>query len=95
MGVVFQAIWYGDEVSVPASTPSTQSSTRLTPTLSLALAATVTVLLTVAPFAGEVMEVDGGVVSPDPPPNREYSKRFGEPVPGFVTLFGVELLMSA
>ena len=64
--------------------------------MSLALAATVTVLLTVAPLAGEVIDVVGGVVSPgDPPPNREYSKRFGEPVPAPVTLLGVELLMSA
>ena len=29
------------------------------------------------------------------PPNSEYSRRFGEPVPGLVTLFGVELLISA
>ena len=31
-------------------------------------AVTFTVPLTVAPFAGEVMEVVGGVVSPPPPP---------------------------
>ncbi len=34
----------------------------MTPTLSLALAVTLTVALTVAPFAGAVMEVVGGVV---------------------------------
>ena len=55
-----------------------------------------TVPLTVAPFAGEVIDVVGGVVSPAaPPPKSEYSRRFGEPVPGFVTLFGVELAISA
>ena len=28
-------------------------------------------------------------------PKIEYSNRFGDPVPGLVTLFGVELLISA
>ena len=64
--------------------------------MSFALAATVTVPLTVAPFPGEVIDVVGGVVSPPPPPPKiEKSSRFGEPLPGFVTLFGVELAISA
>jgi hypothetical protein len=62
--VVFHANEYGAVVSVPATAPSTSSSTRLTPTSSLALADTVVVPLTVAPFPGEVIEVLGGVVSP-------------------------------
>jgi hypothetical protein len=28
-------------------------------------------------------------------PNKEYSSRLGEPVPGFVTLFSVALLIIA
>ena len=60
------------------------------------MAETVVVPLTVAPFVGDVIAVVGGVVSPgDPPPNREYRRRFGEPVPAFVSLLGVELLISA
>jgi hypothetical protein len=66
--VVFHENEYGDDVSVEWSEPSTKSSTRLTPTLSLALAETVTVPLTVAPLAGDVIDVVGGVVSPPPPP---------------------------
>jgi hypothetical protein len=38
--------------------------------LSLAVADTVTVPLTVAPLAGEVIDVVGGVVSPPPPPPK-------------------------
>ena len=57
---------------MPVSAPSTKSSTRVTPTLSLAFAATVTVPLTVAPLAGEVIDVVGGVVSPGgAPPKSE------------------------
>ena len=41
--VVSHANWKGAAVSVAASTPSTSISTRVTPTLSLALAATLTV----------------------------------------------------
>ncbi len=54
---------YGDVVSVPARAPSIQNSTRVTPTLSVAVAVTLTVPLTVAPLAGAVMDVVGGVVS--------------------------------
>ena len=36
-----------------------------------------------------------GVGVGPPPVNREKSSRLGEPVPAFVTLFGVELLMIA
>ena len=82
-------------MSVPASEPSTKSSTRLTPTLSAAIAETVTVPLTVAPPAGEVIDVVGGVVSPGAAPKSESSSRFGEPVPGLVTLFAVAFASSA
>ena len=93
---MLQANAYGEVVSVPASVPSTKSSTRLTPTLSLALAETVTVPLTVAPFSGAVIDVVGGVVSPGfGPPKRASSSRFGDPVPAFVTLFAVAFASSA
>jgi hypothetical protein len=61
--VVFQLKEYGDELSVEASAPSTHNSTRVTPTLSLALAVTVVVPLTFAPAAGEVIDVAGASVS--------------------------------
>jgi 5,10-methenyltetrahydromethanopterin hydrogenase len=62
--VVFQAIEYGALVSGgPASTPSRRNWTLVTPTLSEALALTVIVPDTVAPFAGEVMLAEGAVVS--------------------------------
>ena len=44
--------------------PSSLNCTALTATLSVALAETVIVPLTVAPFAGAVMLTIGGVVSP-------------------------------
>ncbi len=50
-------------VSVHFSTPSTKNSTRLTPTLSLAVAVIVYVPETVAPSAGAVSVTAGGVVS--------------------------------
>src|SRR5689334_8527252 len=62
--VVFQLHAYGEEVSVDCSTPSRRNSTLVTPTLSLALAVTLTVADTVAPFAGAVIEAVGAVVSP-------------------------------
>src|SRR5687767_7608092 len=55
---------YGAVVSVATTVPSTRNSTRVTPTLSLALAEIVTVPLTVAPAAGEVSDTVGCVVSP-------------------------------
>jgi hypothetical protein len=61
--VVFQLHEYGDVVSVACSTPSRRISTLVTPTLSDADAATVVVPETVAPFAGAVIEVEGGCVS--------------------------------
>ena len=65
--------------------------------MSLAFAETVTVALTVAPLAGEVIDVVGGVESPGggAAPKSESSSRFGEPVPGFVTLFAVVFASSA
>ena len=53
--------------------------------------------LTVAPAVGEVIDVVGGVVSPGggAAPKSESSSRFGEPVPGFVTLFDVVFASSA
>src|SRR6266516_207980 len=62
--VVSKAIEYGAVVSsTPLLTPSSWSCTPATPTLSEALAVTVTVPDIVAPFAGEVMLTVGGVVS--------------------------------
>src|SRR5437762_222289 len=62
--VVSQEIWNGAVVtSVPKFAPSTLNCTPATPTLSEALAVTVTVAETVAPALGEVTETDGGVVS--------------------------------
>src|SRR5437879_13391865 len=49
--------------SAPRLTPSSLSCTPTTPTLSVALAETVTVPETVAPAAGAVIDTVGGVVS--------------------------------
>src|SRR5439155_663855 len=55
---------YGALVSsAPSGAPSTKNCTPTTPTLSEALAATVSVPCTVAPFTGDVMFTAGGVVS--------------------------------
>src|SRR5437868_8307329 len=62
---VFQEVTKGSAVtSAPRLTPSTLNWTPTTPTLSLALADTVTALATVAPAAGAVIETTGGVRSP-------------------------------
>src|SRR5882724_10941315 len=62
--VVSMEIEYGALRSSAASAiPSPKNCTPTTPTLSAALAASVTVPLTVAPFAGAVMPTVGGVVS--------------------------------
>ncbi len=50
-------------VSVPASTPSTPSSTLVTATLSVAVIDTRTDRETTAPAAGDVIDTVGGVVS--------------------------------
>jgi hypothetical protein len=62
--VVFRDCEYGVAVcSEPKSTPSSRNCTLAMPILLEALAVTVTVLETVAPDAGEVMDtVGGGVV---------------------------------
>src|SRR5262249_25007083 len=61
---VFQETEYGALVSsAPSATPSLKNCTPATPTLAEALADTVTVPDTVAPFAGAVTLADGGVVS--------------------------------
>src|SRR5439155_1751048 len=61
---VFQEVEYGAAVSsAPSAPPSRRNCTPATPTLSEAVALTVTVDDTVAPFAGDVMLTDGGVVS--------------------------------
>jgi hypothetical protein len=61
---VFQEIEYGEAASsAPELAPSSWNCTFATPTLSVALALTVTVPETVAPFVGPVMETVGGVVS--------------------------------
>src|SRR5439155_3411576 len=62
--VVFQDIEYGAVVtSAPRFTPSSLNCTPTMPTLSMALAETVTVPATEAPATGAVMETAGGVVS--------------------------------
>src|SRR5690606_8587194 len=62
--VVFQLIWYGALVSsLPTGLPSTVNQTLLTPTLSVADAASVTVPLSVLPAAGEASVTAGGAVS--------------------------------
>src|SRR3954470_4860865 len=67
--VVFHAIEYGAVVSsAPRFAPSTLNCTPATPTLSAAVALTVTVPDTVVPPAGPLIVTVGGVVSPPPPP---------------------------
>ena len=62
--VVFHGTEYGAAVSsVPMLAPSRRNCTPTTPTLSAAVAVTVTVPLTVAPLAGDVSAVVGGTVS--------------------------------
>src|SRR6059036_2605324 len=62
--VVFHEREYGAAVtSAPRFAPSSLNCTPTTPTLSVALAETVTVPETVEPAAGAVMETVGGVVS--------------------------------
>src|SRR5439155_150187 len=62
--VVFQAIEYGGVVTAaPALTPSNWNCTPATPTLSEALAVTVSVPETLAPEAGELMLTVGPVAS--------------------------------
>jgi hypothetical protein len=61
---VFQLMLYGAVVSDPIDVPSTRNVTELTPTLSDALAVTVTVALTCAPAIGDEIATDGGIVSP-------------------------------
>src|SRR5438128_134778 len=61
---VFQAALYGATVSsAPILTPSTRNCTPATPTLSAAVAETVTVPDTVAPTTGAVIDTVGGVPS--------------------------------
>ena len=61
---VFQDVVYGAAVtSAPSVAPSSWNWTPATPTLSEAVAETVTVPLTLAPSAGAVSETTGGVVS--------------------------------
>src|SRR5213594_2095020 len=62
--VVFHERAYGAVViSAPRLAPSSLNWTPTTPTLSVALAETVSVPDTVAPLAGAVIETVGGVVS--------------------------------
>jgi hypothetical protein len=61
--MVFHDAEYGDVGSLESRTPSTKNSTRVTPTLSEALAEIVDVPLTDAPPAGLVIDADGGAVS--------------------------------
>src|SRR5262245_6023062 len=65
--VVSQLNEYGVVVSAtPRFCPSSWKWPFATPTLSVALAATVTICLTRALFVGAVMETDGGVASGPP-----------------------------
>src|SRR3954471_12752015 len=57
---VSHAIEYGEVVSVAMSVAPSKNSTRVTPADAVALAAIVTLPLTVAPLAGAVIAVDGG-----------------------------------
>ena len=66
--VLSQLHAYGEVVSVDASAPSRRNSTRVTPTLSLAVAVTVVGPVIVAPLEGAVSVAVGAVVSPPPPP---------------------------
>ena len=62
--LVLQACVYGEAVSsAPRFAPSSLNWTPATPTLSLAVAFTSIVPLTVAPLAGEEMDTVGAVVS--------------------------------
>ena len=61
--VVLNAIEYGELVSLPSDTPSRKNSTRVTPTLSVALADALMVPVTFEPLAGEVIATVGAVVS--------------------------------
>jgi hypothetical protein len=63
--VVFNDCEYGAALTAaPRFVPSTWNCTLATPTLSLAFAETVTVPVTVAPLAGEVIDTVGGIASP-------------------------------
>ena len=59
----FHVTLYGDVVSVPTTIPLIRKLTEDTTTLSVAVAESVTVPLTLAPFAGAVTVTVGGVVS--------------------------------
>ena len=61
----FHANWKGAAVSVATAIPFTRSSTRVTPTLSLAFTETETVPVTLPPV-GEAIATVGGVESPVP-----------------------------
>ena len=66
--VVFHDTWKGAVVAVPTSVVSAKKATFVTPTLSVAVAASVTVPETLLPFGGAVIVADGGVVSGPPVP---------------------------
>lgn len=59
----FQARLYGEVVSVPTTVPLTRKLTEETSTLSLAVAESVMLPFTLAPFVGAVSVTTGGVVS--------------------------------
>ena len=61
--VEFQLTLYGEVVSVPTTMPLTRKLTEATLTLSLAVAESVTLPLTLAPLVGAVSVTEGGVVS--------------------------------
>ncbi len=64
VAAVFQVVAYGGVVSsAPRAAPSSLNWTAATAALSVAFAVTVTLPATVAPFAGAVIAVLGGVVS--------------------------------
>ena len=88
VAVVFQLTEYGAVVSsAPSATPSSRNCTPATPTLSDAVAETVTVPDTVLPAAGAVTDAVGAVVSPllhgdrRPPPTSSGCRPRREPGP--------------
>jgi hypothetical protein len=74
---VFHDSVYGDEaMGDPKGTPSSRNWMEETPTVEVGLAARVTVLVTVAPFAGEVTETETPVALIV----KDTGRLWGEPV---------------
>ena len=100
---MFHGTEYGAAVSsAPSVAPSRRNCTPTTPTLSAAVAVTVTVPLTVAPLAGDVRLTVGGVLSFDtvtvtaadvvtlPAASRATAVRLCDPLLAVVVVHGTE-----